>query len=473
MYELTVIIPARSEMFLGRTIQDLLEHKEGNTEIIAVLDGKWAEPPIPDHPDLTLIHHPVSIGQRAAANEAARLSNAKYIMKVDAHCAFDQGFDVKMMRLMEDDITMVPVLRNLHAFDWVCPEGHRRYQGPSGPCVECGKPTIIDVVWIAKRNPQSVAYRFDTDLHFQYWNDLGKRQKGDLTETMSIQGSCFMVTRRKYFELDLCSEEFHSWGQQGTQISCTTWLSGGRVLVNRTTWYAHLFRTAGGDFGFPYENPMSKVMENRKLSKELFLNNKWPKQKLPSYWLLEKFWPVPGWEQKDLDDLKLVGRNFVEFSIPNSMPESVTNLTMPVSAIDVGREKMPPLAVGHSGLFGTGANATQDISSMSGESKVAGIETSSVTTNMVNNRNVLTKVARNGTVQPSIDNPMNTNFGSIEPNPSISVVVGISIPNPTPSIAVDCGPRKKSGDKLRVKGIDNKHSPHIVPHLGSVERADI
>ena len=294
MYELTVIIPARSEMFLGRTIQDLLEHKEGDTEIIAVLDGTWPHQPIPDHPDLTLIHHPVSIGQRAASNEAARLSNAKYIMKVDAHCAFDQGFDTKMIRMMEDDITMVPVMRNLHAFDWVCPEGHRRYQGPSGPCVECGKPTIMDIVWIAKRNPQSTAYRFDTDMKFQYWAEFGKRQKGDLTETMSIQGSCFMVTKDKYFDLDLCGEDFHSWGQQGVEVACKTWLSGGRVLVNRTTWYAHMFRTQGSDFGFPYANPMSKVQENRELSKRLFANDEWKGATRKFSWLISKFQP-PGW----------------------------------------------------------------------------------------------------------------------------------------------------------------------------------
>jgi hypothetical protein len=297
MYELSVIIPARNEIFLGRTIADVLEHIEGDTEVIAILDGSWPADPIPDNPRLTLVHHSVSVGQRAAANEAARISSARYIMKVDAHCAFDQGFDVKMMNLMEDDITMVPVMRNLHAFDWVCEDGHRRYQSPSGPCTECGKPTTRDVVWIPKPNPQSTAYRFDTNLHFQYWNEYGKKRMGDLTETMSIQGSAFMVTREKYFELDLCSEIFHSWGQQGVEVACKTWLSGGRVLVNRTTWYAHMFRTQGGDFSFPYENDQTKIDENRQLSRELFANNKWPKAIHSFDWLLDKFKP-PGWRQE-------------------------------------------------------------------------------------------------------------------------------------------------------------------------------
>jgi hypothetical protein len=105
---------------------------------------------------VTLIHHSQSIGQRAATNEAAKLSSGRYLMKVDAHCAFDQGFDRKMLEDMQDDWTLVPVMRNLHAFDWVCPDGHRRYQGPSGVCAECGKPTERDILWKAKHNPLSL-----------------------------------------------------------------------------------------------------------------------------------------------------------------------------------------------------------------------------------------------------------------------------------------------------------------------------
>lgn len=305
MYDLTVIIPARHELFLGKTIADILQHIEGNTEVIAVLDGEWPLEGIPSHERLTLIHHCESIGQRAATNEAARLSDAKFIMKVDAHCAFDQGFDVKMMSLMQDDITMVPVMRNLHAFDWVCPDGHRRYQSPSGPCKtlvptpsgnqECRKPTSMDIVWISKNNPQSTAYRFDTNMHFQYWRAFGKKQKGDLTETLSIQGSAFMVTRKRYFELDLCSESFNSWGQQGVEVACKSWLSGGRVLVNRTTWYAHLFRTQGEIMGFPYPMPQSEVEENRILTKQLFQEDQWAGAIHPFSWLIDKFNP-PDWK---------------------------------------------------------------------------------------------------------------------------------------------------------------------------------
>jgi hypothetical protein len=60
--DLSIIIPARNEMFLKQTIDNILENIQGNTEVIAVLDGAWADPAIPQHDKVTLIHHPESIG---------------------------------------------------------------------------------------------------------------------------------------------------------------------------------------------------------------------------------------------------------------------------------------------------------------------------------------------------------------------------------------------------------------------------
>lgn len=306
MTDLSILIPARNEMFLSRTIEDIIQHIEADTEVIAVLDGAWADPPVYDHPRVTLIYHSQSIGQRAATNEAAKISKAKYLMKVDAHCAFDQGFDRKLLENMQPDWTVVPTMRNLHAFDWACPEGHRRYQGPSGICEICGKETTMDIVWKGKSSPQSNAYCFDSTPHFQYFKEFSYRPegKGDLTETMSLQGSCFMASRDKYFDLKLCDETWGSWGSQGIEVAVKTWLSGGRVMVNHKTWYAHMFRTQGGDFGFPYPISGKQVEAAKLTAKETFFNNNWPKQIRPLSWLIKKFWPVPGWTEDDLKRLE-------------------------------------------------------------------------------------------------------------------------------------------------------------------------
>lgn len=310
MYDLSVIIPSRNEEFLTNTINDVLLHSEGRTEVIVVLDGQWAVTPIKQDPRVTVVYHPKSIGQRAACNDAVKLSSAKYIMKLDAHCSLDRGFDVKLMADMQDDWTVAPTMRNLWAFDWKCYScGWKKYQGPTPEkCPNCGRTDRIrkKMMWVAKNNPQANSYCFDSTPHFQYFKDYNKRPEGqgDLTESMSLQGSCFMLTRDKYWELGICDEEFGSWGSQGLEVATKTWLSGGRVIINHKTYYAHLFRTQGGDFSFPYPNPESKVQYAKKHAKDIFFNNAWDKQVHTLKWLVDKFSPVPGWDEEALKALK-------------------------------------------------------------------------------------------------------------------------------------------------------------------------
>lgn len=305
MSDLSILIPARNEEFLKRTVEDILQHVELDTEVIVVLDGKWAEPALPQYDRLKVIYVPESIGQRAATNLACRLSKAKYVMKCDAHCAFDQGFDRKMIEKMQDDYTMIPVMRNLHAFDWVCECGQRKYQDKGSLCV-CGKTMTKDMIWNPKKRPESKAYCFDPEPHFQYHNEFTKRPGygGELTESMSIQGSCFLLTRKKYWELNICDESLGSWGSQGIEVACKTWLSGGRVIVNHNTWYAHMFRTKqANDFGFPYPISGMQTEHAKKTVLTQFKNGTWPLQKKNVSWLVEKFTP-PHWKPEDLTKLK-------------------------------------------------------------------------------------------------------------------------------------------------------------------------
>jgi len=319
--DLSIVIPARKEMFLKRTIDNILENIEADTDVIAFLDGAWAEPNIPQHERVNVIYVPKAIGQRAGANRAVAISRAKYIMKVDAHCSFDKGFDRKMIEGFEkhgDNAVMVPIMRNLHAFSWKCPCGHEVYQSPTpgtknakvDKCPKCGKMEWTrDIKWIGKKRPQSVSYCFDSSPHFQYFNEYKKTDKykkekeTGFTETMSLQGSAFMSTREKYWEWELSDEKLGNWGNQGIEVACKAWLAGGKVLVNHNTWYAHMFRTQGGDFSFPWKVSGNAVQKTKSNVKDLFWENKWPKQKRPLKWLIKRFAPVKGWTQEQIDAL--------------------------------------------------------------------------------------------------------------------------------------------------------------------------
>ncbi len=312
MPSLSVIIPARNEMWLSRTVDDVLANARGETEIIAVLDGAWAEPGLERRSNLHVLYLPEPVGQRAATNLGAKISTADYVMKLDAHAAVGPCFDVELMRAAEelgDDVTQVPTQFNLHVFDWVCPHcGHRSYQGPTPTgCVSCSKEGTFtrDIVWKAQRR-LTAAWRFDADLHFQYFGEYQQRPnaQGELYDVMSCLGACWFLSRKRFWALGGLDEGHGSWGQMGTEVACKAWLSGGRLVCNRRTWFSHMFRTQGGDFGFPYPVHNSDQEKARAYSRDLWKNNKWEKQVRPLSWLVDKFWPVPGWTEEQRDALE-------------------------------------------------------------------------------------------------------------------------------------------------------------------------
>lgn len=313
-YDLSIVIPALREEWLAQTIEDILKNKRGKTEVIAVFDGEWTTPPIPDHPDVRIIYT-ANRGQRGATNLGVSLSKAKYVAKADAHTAYDEGFDIKLMDALRghDDWTIVPVMKNLHVFNWKCTDcGDETYQGPPPEgCKNCNinTPDRFEkkLIWKAKSSPNSSAYKFTpTKLQFKYFNKLKAKQQNSgerIVETMSLQGSFFMLTRKKYWELNICDESWGGWGQQGTEVALKTWLSGGRVVCSLDTWYAHEFRTQSG-FAFPWGNPAKQQNNARKVSWELFYKNQWDKQTRPLSWLVERFWDVLQEEPDRSDDLR-------------------------------------------------------------------------------------------------------------------------------------------------------------------------
>src|SRR5688572_17772670 len=109
--DLSVLIPARCEQFLPQTVADVLEHSKAETEIIVVLDGELPAEPIPQDQRVRVVYLPESIGQRAATNLAARLSEAKYVAKLDAHVSVAEGWDVELIRAAKElgpDVTQIP-----------------------------------------------------------------------------------------------------------------------------------------------------------------------------------------------------------------------------------------------------------------------------------------------------------------------------------------------------------------------------
>jgi len=324
--DLSIIVPGRNEQFMRHTIEDVLAHAKADTEVIAVCDASWPEPPIADHPKVKLLHTTTPVGQRAATNLGAQISRAKYICKLDAHCSVDEGFDTKMIAKMQPDYTMIPMMHRLEAFNWCCTDcGERHYQG-SKP-TKCGNEECkctefsMIMVWQPRFNKgATVSWRFDEELHFQYWRQHKKREEvkkqaeSGIIPTLTCIGACFLMERERFWELGGMQEGHGSWGQYGVELALSAWLSGGKMVTCLDTWFAHMFRTTNfaqnGESSWPYKISQRDINKARKYSRDMWLNNAWPKQKYPLSWLLEKFWPIRGWTDDALKKQKERDRDF-------------------------------------------------------------------------------------------------------------------------------------------------------------------
>ena len=131
MIELSVLVPGLNEEFMQETITNILENSGSKTEVICILDGYWPPKGIVSHERLRVIHNEKPLGQRQATNQGAKLSEAKFIMKLDAHCAVSKGFDEELMKTCKYDWTMIPRMYTLDAFHWLCNSCKREF--PQGP----------------------------------------------------------------------------------------------------------------------------------------------------------------------------------------------------------------------------------------------------------------------------------------------------------------------------------------------------
>lgn len=281
---LSIIIPSANEMFLQPTIDSLIESAEGDIEIIAVIDGDWPKVPIKDDPKVILIHH-FKRGMRNAINEAARIAKGKYIMKCDAHCLFDKGFDVKLAADCEPNWLSVPTRYSLDPEKW-----KKRPEKKA-----------VNAMFLLPPNkkPKDAGRFWDTGFVGVVWK--GKENDELIEDLMTFQGSCWFMHREFFFKID-CMDDKNcgTFTREAQELGCKVWLSGGRVIRNKKTWYAHLHK--GKKYGRGYFIGRGDIQQGSEFISDYWSNNKWPKQTRKLKWLVNHFAPVPGWENYNWPD---------------------------------------------------------------------------------------------------------------------------------------------------------------------------
>jgi len=280
MSKLSIIIPSHNEPYLNRTVRDILNKAKDNIEILVNIDGDMPKRIVKDK-RVNYTHHQKPIGMRGGINLGLEKAKSKYIMKTDAHCSFAKGFDTVLKKDCKENWLMIPRRYSLNIDEWtkslkglvwdyhyLCyPPKHRN--------------RMVPVDWRQKTRERN-------------------KPEHNIDDTMTFQGS-FWFAHRDYFMKKvgyLDKESYGSFGGEQVEIGLKYWLSGGKVKVNKKTWYAHFFKNR------EFYNSNRKLLKNKKnliraanyewIAKH-WTNDEEPKMMHKFSWLVEKFWPVPEW----------------------------------------------------------------------------------------------------------------------------------------------------------------------------------
>ncbi len=278
---LSVIIPNRNSPFTTQTINDVLSKAIGEIEVIVNVDENWPEPLVEDK-RVTYIHPGVPKGMRRGINSGIALARGKYIMKTDDHCMFAPGFDKDLIdNHLENNWVQIPRRYSLDAENWQ---------------INTSRP-YRDYMYLCF--PQK-GKDHDDGMHGVEWYERQRERtnsKYDIDDTMSMQGSCWFMTKSHFTNTlhELSETGYGQFAQESQEIGNKTWLGGGALKVNKKTWYAHLHK--GKTYGRMYKFDNTQNIEGINWSAKHWMNNEEPGMLHKMEWLIEKFWPVPTWPE--------------------------------------------------------------------------------------------------------------------------------------------------------------------------------
>ena len=284
---LTCVIPSADPRHLRQTVDDLFRNAAGELQVIVSAEGY--DPQLPARAGLTVLVHP-RLGMRGALNAARAHVRGDWYMKCDEHCGFAAGFDEVVKADCPDHTMLIPRRFSWDAENWCIernPKGPRDFHLLTSP------------VWsIRERHDYSIqgyewAERTRERSHWQGYD--GPLTEDCVDETMSLQGSCYVMTRAHYERLGPLQEAgYGTFAQEPQELGLKTQLGGGRMLTTKRTWYGHLHK--GKKYGRGYRPDRAEIAAGHEYSAWLWMNHPGMKD------FITKWWPIPTWPSDTLEN---------------------------------------------------------------------------------------------------------------------------------------------------------------------------
>ena len=221
--KLSVVIPAYKDPFVIPTIKSLLENsKLGNEmEIIVVFDGFWPDFELVTDPRVRYLHLGKNRGMRGAINAGVSQARGEFILRSDQHCMFASGYDKELTDTCQPNWIMTTTRYFLDPIKW-----ERMNMPPIGY--------------------EKLIIQDDVKFSGQRWLERDKERKDiKIDETMAMQGSMWIMPRKWWRDVikELQTEGYGQMYQDSHEMIFKTWKAGGKMMLNKNTWFAHKHRS--------------------------------------------------------------------------------------------------------------------------------------------------------------------------------------------------------------------------------------
>jgi len=284
MSKVSVIIPARKELYIRETLRDLYANHVGDIEVILVIDGPMPDYEIPEYKGLRIYHNPKVLGLRPILNAAVDVARGKFILKMDCHCTIGEGWDKILKADCEDNWIVIPRRYWFDAPTWTIKDK---------PLVDC----------MRYMYPRGRVY--NPRLTARPWPERAARHEDKmLIEDMSYQGSMWFMHRKHFHRIGGMDPKdgYGTFGEEPQELGLKTQLGPweGKIMRNKNTWYAHwskpqwYWKTDPDEAG---RVPYVDFLTTNLWAYQYWWNNRWDKQAQTFQWLIDKFWPIPKWPE--------------------------------------------------------------------------------------------------------------------------------------------------------------------------------
>lgn len=225
--KLSVVIPSYKDPYHEKTVRDLLDNSElgDQLEIVSVFDGYWPTWELVEDPRRRVVHLGKNRGMRGAINAGVAVARGEYFMRLDEHCCFGKGYD----RILTEACKPNEIMTARRFF--LDPE---QWKVMDLPPVEHERLDIVNVSEGVRK------------FHGKPWKERDEAQKDvPISETMAMQGSMWIAQRDFFLKTvgELQTEGYGPLIQDSVEATMKYWKAGGRLMLNKNTWFAHKHRS--------------------------------------------------------------------------------------------------------------------------------------------------------------------------------------------------------------------------------------